>query len=172
MDGDERRKEIIKMLMNTSEPLSGRKLGEILKVSRQVIVQDVALIRAQGLDIIATARGYILYRDTDRNKQRIMLVQHNFNEIGDEFSTVIDLGGVIRNVIVEHPIYGEMIGNMMIKTKRDAEQFIRDIQREDTYPLMKLTNGVHMHTIEASSEKILDEIETELNQKGYLYTGP
>ena len=64
MDGDERRKEIIKMLMNTSEPLSGRKLGEILKVSRQVIVQDVALIRAQGLDIIATARGYILYRDT------------------------------------------------------------------------------------------------------------
>ena len=172
MDGDERRKEIIKMLMNTSEPLSGRKLGEILKVSRQVIVQDVALIRAQGLDIIATARGYILYRDTDRNKQRIMLVQHNFNGMGVEGSTVSDLGGVSRKVMGEHPIYGEMIGNMMIKTKRDAEQFIRDIQREDTYPLMKLTNGIHMHTIEASSEKILDEIETELNQKGYLYTGP
>lgn len=169
MDGDQRREEIKKMLDNTKEPLSGGRLGKTFKVSRQVIVQDVALLRATGLDIIATARGYVLYKNPNQNKQRVILVQHDFKDIGNELNTIVDLGGAIRNVIIEHPIYGEMIGNMIVETRRDVEHFVMNIEKEDTYPLMKLTNGIHMHTIEASSEKILDEIESELNKKGFLY---
>lgn len=169
MDGDKRREEIIKILTSASEPFSGGKLGKEFKVSRQVIVQDVALLRAQGLDIIATARGYILYKDTEKNKQRVVLVRHKFDEIGDELNTVVDFGGIVRNVLIEHPIYGEMVGNMMLKTRRDVEQFVKNISQFDTYPLMNLTQGIHMHTIEASSEEILDEIEEFLDEKGYLY---
>lgn len=168
--GEQRRGELMTLLRNTSQPLSGGKLGQVLNVSRQVIVQDVALLRAQGLDIMATARGYVLHQDTGKTKQRVVLVQHKFDEIQTELNIVVDFGGVIRNVIIEHPIYGEMIGNMMVENRRDVAQFVKDIQREDAYPLMKLTSGVHMHTIEASDEEILDEIEAALDQKGYLFT--
>lgn len=170
MDGDRRREELMKILRNTSDPLSGGKLGEIFQVSRQVIVQDIALLRAQGLDIMATARGYLLYKDTEKNKQRVFLVRHQYNDIGDELNTIVDFGGVVRNVLIEHPIYGEMTGNMMLKTRRDVELFVENISRFDTYPLMNLTHGLHMHTVEAKSELILDEIERALDKKGYLYT--
>ena len=169
MDGDRRREELIKILRGSSEPLSGGKLGELFGVSRQVIVQDIALIRAQGLDIIATARGYLLYRNEEKNKQRVLLVRHQYDEIGDELNIIVDHGAVVRNVIIEHPIYGEMTGNMMLKTRRDVTQFVESIAEFDTYPLMNLTHGLHMHTIEAASEDILDEIEEALNKKGYLY---
>lgn len=170
MDGEKRREEIIKLLTNTPEPLSGAKIGKVFNVSRQVIVQDIALIRAQGLDIIATARGYLLYRNTEQNKQRVILVRHQYEDIEDELNTMVDFGGIIRNVLIEHPIYGEMSGNMMLKTRRDIDQFVEDISGFDTYPLMNLTHGIHMHTIEASSEEVLDEIEVALAKKGYLYT--
>lgn len=170
MDGDKRREELIKMLTNASKPLSGGSLGKIYGVSRQVIVQDIALLRAQGLDIIATARGYVLYKDTKKNKQRVILVKHGYNDIGDELNTIVDFGGIIRSVLIEHPIYGEMTGNMMIETRRDVEQFVKDICGFDAYPLMNLTYGIHMHTIEAENENILDEIEDALHKKGYLYT--
>ncbi len=170
MDGDKRREEIIKMLNNTVDPLSGGKLGKTFDVSRQIIVQDIALLRAQGLDIIATARGYILHRNTDQNAQRVFLVRHKYVDIMEELNIMVDFGGVVRNVLIEHPIYGEMMGNMMLKTRRDVEQFVESIAEFDTYPLMDLTHGVHMHTVEASSEKVLDEIEKKLDEKGYLYT--
>ena len=167
MDGDQRREKILELLKDTSEPLSGGRLGKIFEVSRQVIVQDVALLRAQGHDIMATARGYVLYK----SKQRVILVQHQYDDIGDELSTVVDYGGIIRNVLIEHPLYGEMIGNMMIETRRDVERFLKDIAGFDTYPLMNLTHGIHMHTIEAKDDNTLDEIEQALAKKGYLYTG-
>lgn len=170
MDGDRRREELIKILKGTAEPVSGSKLGEMFGVSRQVIVQDVALIRAQGLDVMATARGYLLYKNTEKNKQRVFLVRHQYEEIGDELNTMVDFGGVVKNVLIEHPIYGEMTGNMMLKTRQDVKGFVERISEFDSYPLMNLTHGLHMHTVEAKSEEILDEIEKALDRKGYLYT--
>ena len=170
MDGDRRREELVKILRSTVEPLSGGKLGETFGVSRQVIVQDIALIRAQGLDVIATARGYLLYKATETHKQRIFLVRHQFDEIGEELNTIVDFGGIVRNVLIEHPVYGEMTGNMMLRTRQDVKGFVEDILEFDTYPLMNLTHGLHMHTVEAESEQILDQIEKALNKKGYLYT--
>lgn len=169
MDGDKRREAIIKMLKGTTDPLSGGSLGKTFGVSRQVIVQDIALLRAQGLDIIATARGYILIKNTKQHKQRIFLVKHKSDEINDELNVIVDFGGIVRNVLIDHPIYGEMTGNMMLKNRQDVKQFTQSISKFSTYPLMDLTHGVHMHTVEAASEDILDEIERALNEKGYLY---
>lgn len=169
MDGDRRREELIKILKGADKPLSGGRLGEIFGVSRQVIVQDIALIRAQGLDIMATAKGYLLHRSAKQSRQRVFLVRHGYDQIDDELNVIVDFGGVVRNVIIEHPIYGEMIGNMMLQTRRDVAQFVECIKEFDTHPLMNLTHGLHMHTVEAQTDEILDEIESALNKKGYLY---
>ena len=172
MDGDKRRETIIEMLNNTTDPLSGGSLGKTFGVSRQVIVQDIALLRAQGLDIVATARGYILIKNTKPHKQRIFLVRHKSDEISDELNIIVDFGGIVRNVLIDHPIYGEMTGNMMLRTRQDVKQFVQSISNFSTYPLMDLTHGVHMHTVEAANEGILDEIESALSEKGYLYLEP
>lgn len=170
MDGDRRREELVKILKGTDKPLSGSRLGEMFGVSRQVIVQDIALIRAQGLDVMATAKGYLLHKSTNQSRQRVFLVRHQYDDIGDELNTIVDFGGIVMNVIIEHPIYGEMLGNMMLQTRRDVTQFVENIKGFDTYPLMNLTHGLHMHTVEAESDEILDEIESALDKKGYLYT--
>lgn len=168
MDGEQRREEILKILQQSIKPISGTFLSRELKVSRQVIVQDVALLRAVGYDILATARGYILNKDTSMMHQRVILVQHIKEETEDELQTIIDNGGRVRNVIITHPIYGDLVADLMLKTRRDIRQFVQ--QLEDVYvtPLSTLTDGTHMHTIEATSEEELDMIEEELNKKGYL----
>lgn len=170
MDGDQRREEILKLLEEETKPISGTYLSKHFKVSRQVIVQDVALLRASGYDILATARGYILNQDAPNMLQRVIWVKHTHDEAEDELNTIIDNGGRLRNVIIMHPIYGELVANLMIKTRREVKQFINRLQETKANTLLSLTEGMHMHTIEASSEEELDVIEEELNNKGYLVT--
>ena len=51
MDGNKRRQAIIDILKNSLQPVSGTYLAKTLQVSRQVIVQDIALLRAGDYDI-------------------------------------------------------------------------------------------------------------------------
>ena len=60
MGGQERREQILKILKNRKEPVAGTELAKRLQVSRQIIVQDMALIRANGVDILSTNRGYMI----------------------------------------------------------------------------------------------------------------
>ncbi len=168
MDGDKRRELILGCLNETSVPISGTYLSKELKVSRQIIVQDVALLRAAGYDILATARGYILNKDASVMKKRVLLVKHTHTELEDELNTIIDNGGRVRDVIIAHPIYGELVGDLMLKNRRDIKQFVEKVNQSDAAPLMQLTKGVHMHTIEAGSEEELNIIEEELHKKGYM----
>ncbi len=170
MDGEQRREEILKLLKEETKPISGTYLSKHFIVSRQVIVQDVALLRASGYDILATARGYILNQDAPNMLQRVIWVKHTHDEAEDELNIIIDNGGRLRNVIIMHPIYGELVANLMIKTRREVKQFINRLQETKANTLLSLTEGMHMHTIEASSEEELDIIEEELNNKGYLVT--
>ncbi len=168
MDGDKRREHILGFLNETAIPISGTHLSKVLKVSRQIIVQDIALLRASGYDILATARGYILNKDSATMQKRVILVRHTPEDLEDELNTIIDNGGRVRDVIISHPIYGELVGDLMLKTRRDIKQFVDKVNSTSATPLMHLTKGMHMHTIEASSEGELDIIEEELNKKGYL----
>lgn len=168
MDGDMRREFILKVLNESTLPISGSYLSKELKVSRQIIVQDIALLRASGYDLLATARGYILNKEANIMKTRVVLVQHTHKELEDELNTIIDNGGRVRNVIISHAVYGELVGDLMLKTRREIRQFVDKVNETSAAPLMQLTNGMHMHTIEASSEEELNIIEEELNKKGYL----
>jgi len=168
MDGEQRREAILDLLQKGEKPISGTYLAQIYEVSRQVIVQDIAILRAKGYDVLATARGYILNKEVSKIFQRVVLVKHTERETEDELQTIVDNGGRIRNVIILHPIYGELVGDLMLKTRRDIKEFVNKLNMTKANPLFKLTDGTHMHTIEASTIEELDVIEEELKEKGYI----
>lgn len=168
MDGKERRKAIIELLEVSEKPLSGVYLGKKFGISRQVVVQDIALLRVEGYDILATARGYILNKDIERVKSRIILVKHSREQVEDELYTIVDNGGRIRNVIISHPVYGELVGDLMLKNRRDIKQFLDKLNGDSASTLMELTEGIHMHTIEAETEEDLDDIENQLQDREIL----
>lgn len=168
MDGEQRRVEIINYLSKNEKPVSATTLAKHLEVSRQIIVQDVALLRASGYDILATARGYILNKEIEKMLQRVLLVKHDRSETEEELNIMIDNGGRVRNVIVSHPVYGELVGDLMLRTRRDVKQFVEKLNATNATPLLHLTDGIHMHTIEALSEEELDAIEEELDKRGFL----
>lgn len=168
MDGKQRRSEIIKTLSNNEKPVSATALAKLYEVSRQIIVQDIALLRAKGHDILATARGYILNKEAQQMLQRILLVKHNKEQTEEELNIIIDNGGRVRDVIISHPIYGQLVGDLMLRTRRDIKQFVARLEEMSATPLLHLTDGVHMHTVEALTQEDLDAIEEELDKKGFL----
>lgn len=169
MEGNKRREKILEMLLVEDMPLSGVKLAGLFEVSRQVVVQDIALLRAKGYDILATARGYILNKEASSMVSRVVMVKHSQDALEDELNTIVDNGGRVKDAIINHPVYGELVGGLMLKNRRDVQMFMNKVAEENAYPLLHLTQGVHMHTIESTSEEELDIIEKELENKGYLY---
>ena len=170
MTGEQRRNKILEMLKTQDAPLSGTMLANEFHVSRQVIVQDIALMRAESHDILSTNRGY-LYRREEANPlfpKRVFFVRHSTQQVLDEFMTVLELGGRIMDVVVEHEIYGQIRGDLLIETARDAEEFYEKLIHSKDNPLKVLTDDCHYHTVSAPSEKLLDLIESELKRKNYL----
>ncbi len=168
MEGEKRREHLLSLLKEGVLPISGALLARNFEVSRQVIVQDIALLRAQGYDIVATARGYILNKEAATVKKRVLAVKHGQEQLEDELNTIVDNGGTVRDVIVIHPVYGELIAGLFLKTRREIKQFVEKVNSTSASPLMQLTKGEHMHTIEAATEEELDIIEQELMHKGYI----
>ncbi|MGN0507023.1 MAG: transcription repressor NadR [Lachnospiraceae bacterium] len=168
MEGQERREQLLQLLSESSEPLSGTLLSQKLKVSRQVIVQDIALLRAVNKNILSTAKGYLLYHPEPKRATRCFPVCHNTSQIEDELCSIVDHGGNVLDVIVAHPIYGTISADLIIHNRRDVYDFVRKVKEKQTVPLKELTNDYHFHTVEAASEGILDEIEAALKEKGYL----
>ena len=170
MTGEERRMKILRKLQEANTPLSGSALAKICQVSRQIIVQDIALMRAENYGILSTNRGYLLRSNKAQNIQpkRVFFVKHDTDQVFDEFKTILDLGGKILDVAVEHELYGQISIDLMIETESDAIDFYTKLQSCKDNPLKVLTDDCHYHTVSAPSEKLLDLIELELSSKGYL----
>ena len=170
MDGSLRREKIKERLFSHKNPISGSVLAEELGVSRQVIVQDIALLRAGGEGILSTAQGYVLMANIGQQKvSRIIACQHhNLLEMKNELHKIVDLGGTVIDVIVEHPLYGEIKANLILKNKNDVDYFVQKFSENKAEPLASLTNGIHLHTIEAENELILKQIELELDHMNVL----
>jgi hypothetical protein len=166
MTGSERRAGIIRQIQKSSKPVSGSELAKSYNVSRQVIVQDIALIRAKGYDIISTNRGYIL--NIPRSVSRVFKVQHTDEELTDELYAIVDLGGCVENVMVNHKVYGHIEANLNISSRRKVYEFMNDIKSGKSSPLKNITSNYHYHTVSADSDETLDLIENELRQMGFL----
>lgn len=168
MEGQERRALLIKLLGESKEPISGTELAKKLGVSRQVIVQDIALLRAVNKNILSTTKGYMIYMQEEQKVNRAFLVKHTTDEIEEELCTIVDNGGKVLNVIVSHDLYGEIAADLILKNRQDVYDFVKQVKLKNTVPLKELTDGIHLHTVEADSEEILDKIEAALKEKKYL----
>ena len=166
MTGEERRKQIIKLIAECRSPLSGAEMARQLGVSRQVIVQDIALLRAEKYDVLSTNLGYMLRKAC--KPQRVFFVAHDDQSILDELYTIVDLGGVIIDVQIQHKVYGDFSAQLNIKSRKDAEKLVQNISLGTSIPLKNLTKDVHGHLVQAESKEDLDLIESELRKKGYL----
>lgn len=169
-EGDSRREQILKLLTNSPAPVSGSELAAMLNVSRQVIVQDIALLRVVNKNILSTNKGYVLYQQAVAKPmfKRSFRVSHEDSRILEELLAIVECGGRILDVVVEHEIYGQITVDLMIAGVKDAKEFTRKLSACKTKPLKELTDGVHYHTVEAESVDILDRIEAVLKEKGFF----
>lgn len=166
MSGEERREKILHMLETSARPISGSRFASTLSVSRQVIVQDIALIRASGQEIVSTNRGYVL--QNSRRHTRVFKVFHTDEQVRDELELIVDAGGEVVDVFVCHRVYGVIRGELNIRSRRDVDKYLADIESGKSKLLMKTTSGYHYHTVRADDEATLDLIQERLAEKGYL----
>lgn len=164
MKGNERRQKIVDVLLNANAPVSGTTLAKMFGVSRQVIVQDMALLRASDKNILSTSNGYMIFSSLSGlgKIRRCIKIKHSDSDIRSEMEIITDNGGKMLDTIVEHPIYGQISVDLFISCKKDIDEFLSKAPEGKT--LLSLTDGVHFHTIEADSEEKLDIIESELKK--------
>lgn len=166
MTGENRRKDILECISSSDKPVSATKLANSYSVSRQVIVQDIALLRAAGSDIISTARGYII--NSTSKVKKILYVTHTDEEMEEELNTIVDMGGRVIDVFIEHNIYGNIRAELMLSSRLDVRKFIDEIKNGKAKPLKNLTGGAHYHTVEADNMDIIELIENELQKRKFL----
>ena len=166
MKAETRRKEILSLLGNTDNPIPANVLKERFDISRQVIVQDIAILRANGYDITSTNRGYVL--NTKTQATRVFKCRHNFEELVEEGELVISSGGRIEDVFVNHRVYGRISARLDLSSRMHVEELYRSLFSGASKPLMSVTDGYHYHTVSAESEEVLDEIEQKLRTRGFL----
>ncbi len=158
----------MELLHESKEPIIGSKLADKFNVSRQVIVQDVALLRARGENILATSQGYLLPGKEEKTVQATIACQHLEDRVEDELMSIVNQGAKVIDVSVEHPLYGELTGMLMIQNPADVEEFMKNINNSNASLLAALTDGVHLHTIEALNEMVIKRVKKVLKEKGYL----
>jgi len=166
LDGKERRNRIVELLSTSRMPLSGTELSKILGVSRQVIVQDIALLRMAGNDILSFARGYRMTENSAH--RRVLKVRHTEDDVEKELNLIVDMGGTVVDVFIYHRSYGTVRANMNIKSRLDIKNFLSDIKSGKSSLLSNATSGYHYHTVEAESDEMLDAITAELDKAGFI----
>lgn len=169
MSGEERRLEILKLLNISGKAISGSYLSKEIGVSRQVIVGDIALLRASGSDIISTPKGYILNKDKDDGFiLKTIACKHTKECIKNELNLIVDEGATVVNVIVEHSVYGQITGDLHLSSRRDVSDFMEKLNKETSNPLSQLTDGIHLHTIKCKDENTFENIIKQLKLNGYI----
>lgn len=168
MKAEERRKEILHLLLSQQSPISGGELAGRFGVSRQIIVQDISLLKAAGYEVLSTHHGYIV-RETPL-VERVFKVRHTSEQTEDELNRIVDLGGTVVDVFVWHKVYGKMEAKLNIFSRLQVKQFIEGVRSGKSTELMNITGGYHYHTVRAESEEVLDRIGRALEEG--VYTVP
>ena len=166
MNTAQRRTEILKLLQQEEKPVAARAMASQFGVSRQVIVQDIALLRAQDHEILSTSQGYLL--TGGKKISRVFKVIHSDKEVEEELSLIVDYGGHVEDVFVYHKVYGVLRAEMNIKSRMDIRNYMEEIRSGKSSLLKNVTSGYHYHTVRAERVEILDMIQEELQKKGLL----
>lgn len=168
MNGAQRRLQILQLLEEATVPVSGTALAKTLGVSRQVIVQDMALLRSGGgPEILSTYRGYVLHKPV-KPCRRVFKVRHTAAQTEQELTQIVDLGGRVVDVFVYHRVYGVVRGQLQIASRQDIREFMERLAESSSAPLMQITDDFHYHTVTAEREETLDLIQKKLQEMDFL----
>lgn len=170
MLGEDRRHELLHMLKTKNEPITGTDLAKYANVSRQVIVNDMNLLKARNEPIVATSQGYMFLKREDNHEvfERKIVCLHTAEQAEDEMLTIVDCGVTLKSVIIDHPVYGEITASMMLSNRHDVKSFLQRVNETKANYLSVLTDGTHLHEISAPSKELLDRAEQMLREKGFL----
>ncbi|QQZ10732.1 transcription repressor NadR [Heyndrickxia vini] len=168
--GENRREFLLQLLKESSEPIIGGELAKLANVSRQVIVNDITLLKAKNEPIIATSQGYLYLRQPKVADQyeKTIACHHTPEQAESELNLIVDHGVTVKDVKIEHPVYGDLTASIMVSNRREVKQFVEKIQATKAIYLSNLTHGVHIHTIVAKSKQQLVDVEKALNNAGFL----
>lgn len=168
MNTDDRRKEIINVLKASDKPISASALAKRFSISRQVIVSDIAILRAQDHNIESGNRGYTLKERKSFPYIGIISAKHGIDRLRDELNTIVDFGGTCIDVSITHSFYGEIKANLYISSRYEVERFIKNIASGDTI-LSEVSGGLHCHKIGCDSLEIFNLIKDELDKLGIIF---
>jgi len=170
MLGTERRKLLVTTLTQSKEPITGRELGDLTNVSRQVIVGDITLLKAKGEPIIATNRGYVyMHPQVELERTEYVIVcNHTSEQTEEELNILVDNGVTVKDVKIDHPVYGDLTASVMVSNRNEVKKFIENIQKTNASFLLELTEGIHLHTLIANSEKEINNALAALRRVGIL----
>ncbi|MFB1080550.1 transcription repressor NadR [Jeotgalibacillus sp. JSM ZJ347] len=169
--GEARREKILQTLSQSVGPITGRSLASEMNVSRQVIVSDINLLKAKNEPILATSQGYLYMPAHPVSRvSRLIVCRHTPDQTEEELLIIVNNGGIVKNVVIEHPVYGEMTASLMLHNQIEVKRFTAELENSESVLLSALTDGVHMHEIEAEHTAVIDRIEQELAGAGILYS--
>ena len=166
MTGSERREAIVSRIENSEAPVSGTALAASFGVSRQVIVQDMAVIRASVPGILSTTKGYTIQQENTCTRE--FKVRHRQDQAAEELNLIVDCGGRVKNISISHRVYGRVSAEMDIRSRQDVREFTEALASSHSTVLSTATSGYHYHLVEASSMERLDLIGSELEKAGFL----
>lgn len=161
------RRNAIYQVLSADTPISATALAGRFGVTRQVVVGDIALLRAEGRSVIATPRGYII--PVPDGFLRTIACVHNAAQTRDELNAMVDCGCTVIDVVVEHPVYGQLTAPLAISSRYDVEQFIEKMAAASASPLSALTEGVHLHTLSCPDEQVFNHLRDKLREMGMLF---
>lgn len=166
MNASQRRQAILTALQQEKDPVSAAVLAGRFGVSRQIVVGDVALLRAEGASILSTPRGYLLERS--EGILRAVTCRHSAGEMEAELNLMVDHGCTVVDTVVEHPIYGKLSGQLALQSRYDVGEFLRKVAGHEAKPLSALTEGVHLHTLRCPNEETFARVCAALDEAGFL----
>lgn len=169
MTGEERRELLLERLRGSDVAISASSFAKEYQVSRQIIVGDVALLRAAGAEVRATTRGYVLENGFTKGYRGQVACQHDPSDTKAELELMVANGAEVVDVIVEHPLYGELKGNLDIKSSQEVGDFMDLVKKEQANLLSNLTGGIHLHTLVTKDESAFTKLKIALKEAGYLY---
>ena len=161
------RRNAIYQVLSADTPISATALAGRFGVTRQVVVGDIALLRAEGRSVIATPRGYII--PVPDGFVRTIACVHNAQQTRDELNAMVDCGCTVIDVVVEHPVYGQLTAPLAISSRYDVEQFIEKMSSAAASPLSALTEGIHLHTLSCPDEEVFNHLRDKLREMGMLF---
>lgn len=168
--GEDRKELILEWLKQKNGPITGGELASKTNVSRQVIVQDISLLKAKNEPIIATSQGYMYLQEQNKRQphERVVACHHTPEQTREELYLIVDHGVTVKNVIIEHPVYGDLVASVMVSNRREVDEFLKKVDETNAPYLLQLTDGTHLHTLEADTEEQLDLAFNTLQEAGMI----